>query len=568
MDYFYERIMNRCVTLRHTVQNSYPECVVEALTCENVETANACDAPYAKCVKQYLQENADMDGYKLLLVADSRNAAIKTATLFSVLQDWSEEDAVEWYSYEAEEEDLPLQTLMNLDFSTFVSTDKKEVAYRMMVAFLNESDCANVIFTGLTGETDFSARLRAISCSNVKNQFVHIEPKHLTLPAVLQLVYECGYSVLRVPELPQDYYTGLFDNLLSGAAYQLSKDITRANLIQMLRKKRGERFCEEDLAVLLDQAVKEAKGNENPNVLVQDNFRKLISVKDERTYDTLMSMRGLDEVKDVAEELVAFLREQQNNKKLKTSHNHMVFYGKPGTGKTTCGELLAELLAEEGVGNGNFVVATRKDLVGEFVGHTAPRVAKKFEEAKGGILFVDEAGFFLQRESGGFVDEAVKEFVRYMEKETDVIVIFAMYPAEAQAFMNMDDGLSSRIKRFVYFADYNMKDLLEIADSMFEKNGYKVGKSCHAVMEEYIRDSMRREKEKFGNARAMRNLVEMSITQISLRHFRESNKPVKMVVTAEDIRRAAAKLCGMVKQERNSFGFLSGESARKMEVRA
>ena len=568
MRYFYERLQKRCATLKHTVQGTFPECVVEALTSENVESVCAFDAPYVQCVRQYLQENAEAGSHKLLLVADSRNAAIKTAVLLSTLQDWDEQDEAEWCSYEDEDDDLTPHTLLHLDFSTFTCADKKETAYRMTVAFLNEAESDNVLFTGLDSETDLCAKLQAVACSKVRNQFVYIEPRQLTLPTVQQLIYECGYSVLMVPELSREYYTDLFDKLLSGATYQLSKDVRRADLVQMLRKKRGERFCEEDLAVLLDLAVKDARGNENPKVLLGNNFRKLVSVKDARTYDTLMSMRGLTEVKDVAEELVALLREQQKNGKLTSSHNHMVFYGKPGTGKTTCGELLAELLAEEGFGNGNFVVATRKDLLGEFVGHTAPRVAKKFEEAKGGILFVDEAGFFLQRESGGFVDEAVKEFVRYMEKETDVIVIFAMYPAEAQAFMNMDAGLLSRIKRFVHFADYSMEDLLAIADSMFEKNGYKVGKSCHAVIEEYIRDAMRREKDKFGNARAVRNLVEMSITQISLRHFRESDKPVKMVVTAEDIRRAAAKLGGMAKQGANSFGFLSGGATKKNEVRA
>ena len=128
-------------------------------------------------------------------------------------------------------------------------------------------------------------------------------------------------------------------------------------------------------------------------------------------------MTGLIEPKRMVRESVAYLKETARNPRLLTAdvHNNLIFCGNPGTGKTSVAGIYARALAENGARNGVLENASRQDLIGKFVGHTAARIASKFEEARGGVLFIDEAGFFINRESGGFVSEALKELVRYME---------------------------------------------------------------------------------------------------------------------------------------------------------
>ncbi len=566
MSYFNEKLKKRYLTIKRKAESPHPECPLELLECDNLEYLNNFEAPYVQCVRQYLDENGANDGYRLLLVTKNRNAALKTSILFANLQEQYEDDNDEWCSYGDYDDISSYGQVYHMDFSMYSCPDKKDATYRMAISIMNNSDIQDVIFTGVTNGISINSTIQAIACSTARNQYVLIKPEEMKLSAVQCLIYEYGFVVLELPELTQQYYSTVLYYLLKDTKYKMEETLNECNLLHRLQQKRGERLCEEDLAVLLDFGVKEAQREGRQGILCMYDFGMLLSVKKERTWDILRKMQGLREVKLIAEELVALLKERKLNERLQTSHNHMVFYGKPGTGKTTCAQLLSDVLAEEGFGNGNFVVATRKDLVGEYVGHTAPRVAKKFEEARGGILFVDEAGFFLQRESGGFVEEAVKEFVRYMEKETEVMVIFAMYPDEARSFMEMDTGLLSRIKYFVHFPDYSCEELLAIAESMFDKNGYKLARNCYQIIEKYIKDSMRRDKEKFGNARTVRNLMEMSISQISLRHFRESNKPAKQLITAEDIKGALVRLQGVdTNGTVNAYGFLGNNTENRTE---
>ena len=238
-------------------------------------------------------------------------------------------------------------------------------------------------------------------------------------------------------------------------------------------------------------------------------------------------------------EQTALLKEARRNDQLGELHGNMIFYGNPGTGKTTSARLLAEIMADNGVTNTTFTEASRSDIIGQFVGTTATKVAALFEKARGGVLFVDEAGFFLNSEAGGYVNEALKEFVRFMENYPDVTVIFGMYESEAENFLKLDAGLSSRISRMVEFRDYSTKEMQDIFHHMAKTQGYSLENGAWSPVMEYI-NALKKEKT-FGNARELRKVIESSIVAHSVRLSK--NKAAKAdVLTVSDVNRGIERL--------------------------
>ena len=158
---------------------------------------------------------------------------------------------------------------------------------------------------------------------------------------------------------------------------------------------------------------------------------------------------------------------------------HMVFTGSPGTAKTTVARLFAEILKDEKVlPVGQFVETGRADLVGAFVGHTAIQVTSKFHEAKGGVLFIDEAYSLCDDNRKSFGDEAIDTIVKEMENNReDTIVIFAGYTEPMQEFLDRNPGMRSRIAFHVDFDDYTVEELCDIAKlKLSQKNMTITGK--------------------------------------------------------------------------------------------
>ena len=142
----------------------------------------------------------------------------------------------------------------------------------------------------------------------------------------------------------------------------------------------------------------------------------------------------------------------------------MVFTGNPGTAKTTVARLFAEIMKDEAIlSTGKFVEVGRADLVGQHVGHTAPLVKKKFRDAQGGVLFIDEAYSLCDSYENGFGDEAINTIVQEMENHRDdVIVIFAGYPEPMKQFLDRNPGMQSRIAFQIEFEDYTTEELCAI----------------------------------------------------------------------------------------------------------
>lgn len=231
-------------------------------------------------------------------------------------------------------------------------------------------------------------------------------------------------------------------------------------------------------------------------------------------YDDLQDMIGLSEAKAVIQKALNYYKMQklyeEKGMKQDSPAMHMVFTGNPGTAKTTAARLFARIMRDNGLlSKGQLVEVGRGDLVGKYVGWTAQTVQAKFREAKGGVLFIDEAYSLVDGHSGSFGDEAINTIVQEMENHReDVVVIFAGYPDEMERFLQKNPGLRSRIAFHVPFADYNAEELCKIAELMGRSKGVcfdaDAKEKLHAVFEQA------RKQSDFGNGRFVRNTLEQA----------------------------------------------------------
>ncbi|MBC6460632.1 CbbX protein [Actinomadura sp. HBU206391] len=188
---------------------------------------------------------------------------------------------------------------------------------------------------------------------------------------------------------------------------------------------------------------------------------------------------------------------------------HMCFTGAPGTGKTTVALRLAELLHRLGhLRRGHLVAVTRDDLVGQYVGHTAPKTKDVLKRAMGGVLFIDEAYYLYRAENErDYGQEAIEILLQVMESHRDdLVVVLAGYQERMDAFFTSNPGMSSRVAHHIDFPDYTGGELEAIGRLMLENAGYRLAEEAVPVFREYL--DRRREQPRFANARSVRNAIE------------------------------------------------------------
>ena len=188
---------------------------------------------------------------------------------------------------------------------------------------------------------------------------------------------------------------------------------------------------------------------------------------------------------------------------------HMSFTGNPGTGKTTVAQRMAGILHKLGyVRRGHLVAVTRDDLVGQFIGHTAPKTKDVLKKAMGGVLFIDEA-YYLHRPENerDYGQEAIEILLQVMENQReDLVVILAGYADRMDTFFGSNPGFRSRIAHHIDFPDYADAELVGIAALMLDRQGYRLSDKAQAALCEYI--ALRRGQAHFANARSIRNALD------------------------------------------------------------
>lgn len=235
--------------------------------------------------------------------------------------------------------------------------------------------------------------------------------------------------------------------------------------------------------------------------------------KPKATRRELMDMVGLTEAKAVINDMIAAAKLQNLRKswgiKDPTASRHMLFTGNPGSAKTTVARIVAKILAEEEIiSEYKLVECGRANLVGKYVGHTAPLVRRKFKEAKGGVLFIDEA-YALVEDHHSYGDEAINTIVQEMEnRRDDVIVILAGYPDKMAEFLEKNEGLKSRIAFHVNFPDYTIEELSQILARMCRQRGYELTEAAKEKCSEIFTTAI--QEADYGNGRFVRNLLEQA----------------------------------------------------------
>ena len=231
-----------------------------------------------------------------------------------------------------------------------------------------------------------------------------------------------------------------------------------------------------------------------------------------QAYQKLQNLIGLEKAKEVMNQALGYFKAQKlfadRGLKNEQPSMHMVFTGNPGTAKTTVARLFAEIMKENGLlSSGEICEVGRADLVGKFVGHTAPLVKSAFKRAKGGVLFIDEAYSLVDDRDGMYGDEAINTIVQEMENNRkDTIVIFAGYPDKMEGFLNKNPGLRSRIAFHIPFDDYNSDELCKISELIARENGFELAGDVKEKLGKIFATATKRSD--FGNGRYVRNIIE------------------------------------------------------------
>ena len=344
------------------------------------------------------------------------------------------------------------------------------------------------------------------------------------------------------PDYNADELTGIFKLMLAERGFRATEDVIEKAHYILDKARYIEDFGNgRYVRNLIEQAIQEQSARLMSKAKQPDNIKKkdlflLISddlamvsdgLEDERVEGTaqkeLDEMIGLSNVKAVIRKAIANykLNKYYLDKGITREKPslHMVFTGNPGTAKTTVARLFAEILKDEKVlPTAKFVEAGRADLIGSFVGATAPLVRSKFKEAQGGVLFIDEAYSLCDSYEKGYGDEAISTIVQEMENHRDnVIVIFAGYPKPMKEFIERNPGMKSRIAFQINFDDYTVDELVDITNLMASKKGLTI---TDAAMEKLKAsyDEVCGEDD-YGNGRYVRKMLEEAEMNLADRLF-------------------------------------------------
>lgn len=275
-------------------------------------------------------------------------------------------------------------------------------------------------------------------------------------------------------------------------------------------------------------------------------------------YNELCDMIGLSKAKEVMKQALDFYKAQKLFSKEGLNQSrpamHMVFTGNPGTAKTSVARLFARIMKENNLlTNGDLIEVGRADLVGQYVGSTAPKVKNCFRRAKGGVLFIDEAYSLVDDRDGLYGDEAINTIVQEMENaRNETIVIFAGYPNKMEQFLNKNPGLRSRIAFHIPFDDYNAEELYSITELIAKCSNLTLDSDVRNKLIPIFEDALM--QDDFGNGRFVRNLMEKA-------RMKQASRLVKMDienVTKKDLKMLKAEDFEpplLVKQNRQKIGF-------------
>ena len=276
-----------------------------------------------------------------------------------------------------------------------------------------------------------------------------------------------------------------------------------------------------------------------------DKFEQVRS-SPENILAELDALIGLSSVKLEVKQLISLAKIEHERSQIglknQSINRHIVFQGPPGTGKTTVARLIGKIYKSLGVlSKGHFIEADRSKLIAGHIGQTAIKTLQVLDSAKGGVLFIDEAYSLAKIYHDGsndpFAEESIETIIKYMEdNREDIAVIVAGYQDQMAKFLNTNPGLKSRFNTFLTFPNYSENELLEILVKVAKENSFELGNGTENVLANIIKQSLEVQKQNFGNARSMRNLVEVARKKQALRLMMKKSRTEKdlKILSKED----------------------------------
>ena len=364
------------------------------------------------------------------------------------------------------------------------------------------------------------------------NQFMKISPvdtSHWTKSqhqTMLRSLYKDNPDSYRTPDMPQTMgFLEAYDQV-RGTDYVESARAMYFRYANAIVKADGKLTQTEEDALFKFKNVLYGAGSTQSDISGESagTTAKIASSSEEvpQSLDELLNelntLIGLERVKGDVSQLVNFLKVQQIRKSkglgVQPVSRHLVFYGNPGTGKTTIARLLAQIYKSLGIlSKGHAVETDRSGLVAGYVGQTALKTTEVVESALGGILFIDEAYALNAGNGQDFGQEAIDTLLKAMEdKRDDFIVIAAGYTDKMSAFLSSNPGLRSRFNKYLSFEDYSPTQLVEIFDLFCENADYHMEQSARDTLLQLFATFYETRDETFGNARLARNLFEMTLS--------------------------------------------------------
>ena len=356
-------------------------------------------------------------------------------------------------------------------------------------------------------------------------------------------------SIVPFPDYQQDELTSIGRMMLAKKMIRVNDDDFRKAL-----SKKSSINNSKDILQLVQEIIEfavqsgfdpsEDKELHLENFLISPESQIGLSKKPE---EILQELIGLKAVKNLLSQQIAFNKvnylRKQHRVINETSNHHLVFSGNPGTGKTEVARLYTKILFNNKIiQEDKLVEVGRADLIGEYIGSTAPKVKNIFDEAKGGVLFIDEAYSLIPRHEKDFGHEAIATIIQEMENRRDeVLVIFAGYEDLMKEFLDTNPGLSSRISQEIIFEDYSTDELFAIFELMISRKQYQLTDDCKQKLCQHF--SELNSNSYFGNARYVRKLVDhITVCQaqrvINMEDSQLASLESLSLVKLEDIERA------------------------------
>lgn len=289
---------------------------------------------------------------------------------------------------------------------------------------------------------------------------------------------------------------------------------------------------------------------------VQEELKEQEEPKKENTIE-LDDLVGLENIKKEVKKLKAyltFLNKQKENINLEMPNLNMVFYGNPGTGKTTIARIISKILYSLGyIKSDKFKEATTGDFIASYVGQTAPKTQKLLSENRGGVIFIDEAYSFASK-AQEFADEAIVEILKEMEKR-ETVFIFAGYTDEMKNFIEMNPGFKSRVSNYMEFSDYTIEELMEIFMKKIIKSKLKITDEAQEKVKEVILKA--KHMDQFGNGRFIDQLFNKIMLYHAINVENITDSETACTITEEDIDKEIYRELD-IQSKQKSIGFKGG----------